>query len=163
MRSPAQYRDSARPPPGMDWISVTQAFATTPFCWQRRIVALLQPLDACRFAACCRGLFRQKGYIAEVHKAEHPHRCDICGNVPCHPHRLPDCGHVACGRCIYSNTFPHRFSEFHGWRCQHPSDDWKKSCGMAVRRRPEKLGAGHRSHEDLMQLLLPRCPQHALP
>ena len=133
----------------MDWTSVRQAFSTAPFSWQRRIVALLQPRDACRFTVCCADLSEQKEDIAELHTAEHPHRCDICGNVLCHPHRLPDCGHVACGRCIHGKVFPHRFTDFHGWRCQHPSGDWKKSCGVAVRRRPEKLGAEYCSQEDL--------------
>ena len=120
-----------------------QAFATAPFDWQRRIVALLQPRDLCRFSAGCKRHYEQKGCFAELHKKEHPHRCAICENVLCHPHRLPDCGHVACGRCIYGKAFPSRFIAYHGWRCQHPSDDWKTCCGVTVRTRPEKLGAEH--------------------
>ena len=118
-----------------------QAFATAPFDWQRRIVALLQPRDLCRFSAGCKRHYEQKGCFAELHKKEHPHRCAICENVLCHPHRLPDCGHVACGRCIYGKAFPSRFIAYNGWRCQHPSDDWKTCCGVTVRTRPEKLGA----------------------
>ena len=128
---------------------IHQAFATAPFDWQRRIVALLQPRDLCRFSAGCKRLSEQKGCFAELHKKEHPHRCAICENVLCHPHRLPDCGHVVCGRCIYGKAFPSRFTDYRGWRCKHPSDDWKRCCGVTMRTRPEKIGAEYCPHEDL--------------
>ena len=129
----------------MTWI---YAFSQSLYDWQRRLLALLQPRDACRFTACCPSISKQKTYIAELHRAENPHWCAICGNVLCHPYRLPDCGHVACGKCIYDKTYRiPSDTEFHGWRCQHPADDWKQSCDTAVRKRPEKLGAGYCSQE----------------
>ena len=129
----------------MHWI---YAFSQSPYDWQRNVITLLQPRDACRFTACCANLSDKKKYITELHRIEIPLWCAICENVLCHPYRLSDCGHVVCGRCIYDKLGLPSMS-IGVWRCQHPVTGWKRSCNITVRKRPQKLGADYCSQEDL--------------
>ena len=135
----------------MEFSPARREFAKLPcsWQWQRDVMALLQPRDVCRFAASYKDISKQKAYIAELYKLERPFQCNLCGDVVRHPYRLCDCGHVACGMCIYGKTFPHGPRSFQRWRCLQPSDDWKRSCGSLVRRRPERLGAEYATQEAL--------------
>ena len=126
-------------------------FAAPPFSWQwqREVMARLQPRDACRFAATCKDIFQQKADIAALYRADHPFQCAICGCVVRYPHRLRDCGHIACGMCIYDQTYPRDDGAFQQWCCSQPSGDWRRSCGVPVRNRPEKLGEEYATQEVL--------------
>ena len=134
----------------MEFSPARREFAKLPcsWQWQRDAMALLQPRDVCRFAASCKDFYEQKAYIAELYKVERPFQCNLCGDVVRHPYRLCDCGHVACGKCIYTTTYPVG-RRFRTWRCLQPSDDWKRSCGTPVRRRPERLGLEYATQEVL--------------